>query len=232
MPTSVLLAVLAAAALLALAPALVRRYDTTERLLADRVESIARVVVRCGASSGRRRRTVPGPRPINPPTWFVLPSDLEPARSGNARPPGTGVRRRPQPLAVYRRRRVLTALGLLNLAEVGGVAFVGPGFWIGFAVSASLMLVYLIHLRFNAVRSRRERVRQARRLAAVQRQQAARMASRREALRRAAAARAVAHRDAQRLSQRYVDRSTDNRGRSVPVRGRPHQSGGHRAASF
>jgi len=33
-PTSVLLAVLAAAGLLALAPALVRRYDATERLAA------------------------------------------------------------------------------------------------------------------------------------------------------------------------------------------------------
>ncbi|MFJ6954376.1 hypothetical protein [Micromonospora aurantiaca (nom. illeg.)] len=36
MPTSVLLAVLAAAGLLALAPALVRRYDATERLVAER----------------------------------------------------------------------------------------------------------------------------------------------------------------------------------------------------
>ncbi len=35
-PTSVLLAVLAAAGLLALAPALVRRYDATERLAAER----------------------------------------------------------------------------------------------------------------------------------------------------------------------------------------------------
>ena len=54
MPTSVLLAVLAAAGLLALAPALVRRYDATERLVAERALSTARVIER-----HRRRRTVP-----------------------------------------------------------------------------------------------------------------------------------------------------------------------------
>jgi hypothetical protein len=53
-PTSVLLAVLAAAGLLALAPALVRRYDATERLAAERAQSTARVLDRT-----RRRRTVP-----------------------------------------------------------------------------------------------------------------------------------------------------------------------------
>lgn len=62
MPTSVLLAVLAAAGLLALAPALVRRYDATERLVAERALSTARVIDR-----RRRRRTVPGRRPVNLP---------------------------------------------------------------------------------------------------------------------------------------------------------------------
>ena len=47
MPTSVLLAVLAAAGLLALAPALVRRYDATERLVAERALSTARA--HCGS---------------------------------------------------------------------------------------------------------------------------------------------------------------------------------------
>jgi len=61
-PTSVLLAVLTAAGLLALAPALVRRYDATERLAAERTLSTARVIER-----ERRRRTVPGRRPVNPP---------------------------------------------------------------------------------------------------------------------------------------------------------------------
>jgi hypothetical protein len=66
-PTSVLLAVLAAAALLALAPALVRRYDATERLVAERAMSTARVLARAGTRDHRRRRTVPGRRPLNPP---------------------------------------------------------------------------------------------------------------------------------------------------------------------
>jgi len=59
-PTSVLLAVLVAAGLLALAPALVRRYDATERLDAERASSTARVLDR-----RRRRRTVPGSVPVN-----------------------------------------------------------------------------------------------------------------------------------------------------------------------
>lgn len=71
MPTSVLLAVLAAAGLLALAPALVRRYDAAERLEAERARSTARVLSRT-----RRKRTVPGRRPINPP--------LQSLRSGGA----------------------------------------------------------------------------------------------------------------------------------------------------
>jgi hypothetical protein len=66
-PTSVLLAVLAAAGLLALAPALVRRYDATERLVAERALSTARVLARAGTQPHRRRRTVPGRRPVNPP---------------------------------------------------------------------------------------------------------------------------------------------------------------------
>ncbi|UWP83584.1 hypothetical protein Dfulv_04700 [Dactylosporangium fulvum] len=67
MPTSVLLAVLAAAGLLALAPALVRRYDATERLVAERALSTARVLTR----ADRRRRTIPGRRPVNPPRIVV-----------------------------------------------------------------------------------------------------------------------------------------------------------------
>jgi hypothetical protein len=70
-PTSVLLAVLAAAGLLALAPALVRRYDATERLVAERALSTARVLARAGIQTHRRRRTVPGRRPVNPPRYVV-----------------------------------------------------------------------------------------------------------------------------------------------------------------
>lgn len=87
-PTSVLLAVLAAAALLALAPALVRRYDATERLAAERVQSTARVLDR-----KRRRRTVPGPRPLYAPRIVLaghLDEDFANAPDGAAgAPPAT-----------------------------------------------------------------------------------------------------------------------------------------------
>jgi len=80
-PTSVLLAVLAAAGLLALAPALVRRYDATERLVAERAQSTARVLQR-----RRRRRTVPGHRPVKPPRarLFTVRSAVPSPRSLNA----------------------------------------------------------------------------------------------------------------------------------------------------
>lgn len=71
MPTSVLLAVLAAAGLLALAPALVRRYDATERLVAERALSTARVLARAGVQRSRRQRTVPGRYPKNPPRAYL-----------------------------------------------------------------------------------------------------------------------------------------------------------------
>jgi hypothetical protein len=92
-PTSVLLAVLAAAGLLALAPALTRGYDATERLAAERATSTARVL-----SRRRRRRTVPGPRPINPPRFTGVlrggagaPSGVR--RGGHAEPVWSGASR-------------------------------------------------------------------------------------------------------------------------------------------
>jgi hypothetical protein len=124
---------------------------------------------------------------------------------------------------VYRRRRVLAALVLLNLSELGGVWLIGPGFWIGSAPSLSLLGAYLVHLRNRALAERRRRqtaARQAAWLAARQaelrREQARRQALRREAARRAAAARAAAQRESVRLSQRYV-------------RGRPYEA---RAAGY
>jgi hypothetical protein len=87
-PTSVLLAVLAAAALLALAPALVRRYDATERLAAERAQSTARVLDR-----KRRRRTVPGPRPLYAPRIVVAGDPADPAEyaapDADGAPPAT-----------------------------------------------------------------------------------------------------------------------------------------------
>jgi len=248
-PTSVLLAVLAAAGLLALAPALVRRYDATERLVAERALSTARVIDR-----HRRRRTVPGRRPLNPPRSVsgvpagapvsavpvspapvsavpvsVAPVSVAPRSAVPAR------RRRPHGWtmapAVNRRRRVLAALVLLNVIELVGVGLVGPGFWIGSAPSLLMLLYYLVHLRHRAVVERRQRLaaaRRAARLAARQaelrREQAQRQAARREALRRAAAARAAAQRESLRLSQRYLD--TTARG---PARGRAYEA---RAAGY
>jgi hypothetical protein len=225
-PTSVLLAVLAAAGLLALAPALVRRYDATERLVAERTLSTARVIDR-----RRRRRTVPGRRPVNPPRMFLAlaapalsfdaPAPIPAAPVSPApvsapprrrRPP---VRRRRHTPAIYRRRRVLLALVLLNASELCGVGLLGPGFWIGSAPSLFLLAAYLVHLRNRALlerRRRREAARIVARQAQLRREQERRMAVRREALRRAAAARAAAQRESVRLSQRYVARG--------PVRGR------------
>jgi hypothetical protein len=219
-PTSVLLAVLAAAGLLALAPALVRRYDATERLVAERALSTARVLARAGSQRHRRRRTIPGRRPLNPPRLVVssgvavvrpsLPSPLvvaEERRSSARRRKHRATR------AVYRRRRVLLALVLLNVAEVCGVALVSPGFWVGLAVTGTLLLAYLVHLRNRALAERRRRRAEARyaawiaaRQAAVRREQARRAAMRREAL-------------AQQLAERdRLRRDTALRGRAYEAR--------------
>jgi hypothetical protein len=290
-PTSVLLAVLAAAGLLALAPALVRRYDATERLVAERALSTARVIDR-----RRRQRTVPGRRPINPPramaramsasastvpaggpmsavpvpgvpasaaspAWpapastapvsavsgfpvsavpvsgfpvSAVPVSGFPLSARNLRrrtPYGRRPPVRAHTPAIYRRRRVLAALVLLNVIELVGVGLVGPGFSVGCALTGVLLIGYLVHLRQRAVVERRRRRAAARRAAwlaareaQVRREQARRLAARREALRRAAAARAVAQREALRLSQRYLDGSVRAR-----VRGRPYES---RAAGY
>jgi hypothetical protein len=203
-PTSVLLAVLTAAALLALAPALTRRYDATERVAAERATSTARVLNR-----RRRRRTVPGRRPINPPRFLGL-------RKGPASPrpvvKPSRPRRRP-PTALHRRRRVFLALVLLNLVELAGVALVGPGFWVGFSVSFVVLLADLVYLRRRAVRTARIRRAGRRRAQWVAAQQAAvrREHDRRAAQRSAAARRAVQQRDEARRkaalqATEYVER--------------------------
>ncbi|MER7166102.1 hypothetical protein ABT336_08515 [Micromonospora sp. NPDC000207] len=312
-PTSVLLAVLAAAGLLALAPALVRRYDATERLVAERAQSTARVLQR-----RRRRRTVPGRRPVNasralvvtltedPVTGGLAVSGARPAttahgdpdstgdgdpatagrgdpnltgrpgpaaepvsgggvgaaapvspapgstrRRGSARrakrlrsvpPSGRRAPRRPPPgrhtPAVYRRRRVLAALLLLNFVELIGVVVVGPGFWISFSVTGTLLLAYVVHLRGRAVAERRRRRQQARenawlaaRQAEVRREQARRAAARREAQRRLAAQREGVRRAAMGLDRPADLPAVANGGGSVSyrraggLRGRPYSSG-------
>lgn len=275
MPTSVLLAVLAAAGLLALAPALVRRYDATERLVAERALATARVIDR-----HRRRRTVPGRRPVNPPRTFSPASAaaspagshnsndvaaLGPARTPAGAPvsaapisavpisaapistvpisaapvssfPASGLpmrfhsgrhgRGRPHAraysTAMYRRRRVLAALILLNAIELVGVVLVGTGFAVSCAFTGILLLAYLVHLRHRALverQRRREAARHAAWLAAWQAEVRREQARRRQALREAAAARLAAQREAQQLSQRYGDRSASPR-----VRGRQYES--------
>lgn len=237
MPTSVLLAVLAAAGLLALAPALVRRYDAAERLEAARAQSTARVLPRT-----RRPRTVPGRRPINPSRKVPVPtlrSASFPVQDGRVGRPGGGQghdrrerrlsaappwspsrsvpsrsiaprsapparrppRRRYSP-AIYRRRRVLAALVLLNVVKLAGVVMVGPGFWVGFAVTGTLLLAYLVHLRGLALADQRRRRAEARRRAWLAAQQALvrREQQRRAAARRAAARRMAAQRERLRRS--------------------------------
>jgi hypothetical protein len=331
-PTSVLLAVLAAAGLLALAPALVRRYDATERLVAERAQSTARVLQR-----RRRLRSVPGRRPINRGRQRVVtlrtpvpaPSGDKPgpdgldavdrtgawgidpsagaavggsagaadgravpsggrAASSRGRPAATGGRAtatggrvvasggrsgggsaavgrqrrvglravprrgrrsaRPQAHrhtpAVVRRRRVFAALLLLNLVELVGVATVGPGFWIGFSVTGTLLLVYLVHLRNRAIADRRRQRIQAReaawlaqRQAEVRREQARRAAVRREAQRRLAAQREAVRRAAMGLDREpagdlpavaggTVAGSVSYRRRGAGLRGRAYEAGG------
>ena len=245
MPTSVLLAVLAAAGLLALAPALVRRYDATERLAAERALSTARVL-----SRHRRRRTVPGRRPVNLPRQVVVtvPAPVSaPPSSGpkrqlrlvtGRRPPRRAALQRHTP-AVVRRRRVFAALLLLNMIELTGVLAVGPGFWIGFAVTGSLLAVYLVHLRNKALADRRRRrieARQAAWLAArqaeVRREQARRAAERREAQRRM-----DAHKEGVRRAAMGLDRDPSelpaavgggsvSYRRSGGLRGRAYEAGG------
>lgn len=236
MPTSVLLAVLAAAGLLALAPALVRRYDATERLVAERAQSTARVLQR-----RRRRRTVPGRRPVNQPRALVVtlaedaatgnlgvPVSAPPAPARRAAPPAgrrpgrlravppaaRQARRRPprhHTPAVYRRRRVLAALLLLNFVELVGVIVVSPGFWISFSVTAGLLLVYVVHLRRRALAERRRRRLRAREAAwlAARQAEVRREQARRAAARREAQRRLAAQREAVRRTAMGLDRPTD-----------------------
>ncbi|WP_239088015.1 divisome protein SepX/GlpR [Planosporangium mesophilum] len=230
-PTSVLLAVLAAAGLLAFAPALVRRYDATERLVAERALSTARVLARIGGQTHRRRRTVPGRRPINPPR-FVVPRmaggvGVSSAAEGSpSDPPRQPIKRAPKhlrhPRAVYRRRRVFAALVLLNLVELVGVVVVGPGFWISAGFTGLLLVAYTAHLRNRAMLEQRRRRAEARyaawvaaRQAAVRREQARRAAARRELLRQQLLEREEARREAARVAGQSAVRGRAYEARAV-----------------
>lgn len=215
MPTSVLLAVLAAAGLLALAPALVRRYDATERLIAERALSTARVLER-----KRKPRTVPGRRPVNPPSWLA-PAPLHVVRDHERAAP-----RKPKLRpAVYRRRQVLAALVLLNLVQLVGVALVGPGFWISFSVTFAMLALYLGHLRGQALRMARRRRAEARQTAWLLEQQAqVRLAQERRALARREAARLLEEELALAAAEEQRVTTISYRPRSG-VRGKAYEAG-------
>ncbi|WP_020525918.1 divisome protein SepX/GlpR [Catelliglobosispora koreensis] len=192
MPTSVLLAVLAAAGLLALAPALVRRYDATERLIAERALSTARVISR----RRRRQRTIPGRRLVNPPAWLAAA-----APSAVPLPPSRVPRKPALRPSVFRRRQVLASLLLLNLVQLIGVALVGPGFWISASVTAAMLVLYLGHLRGQALRMARRRRAEAR--------QAAWLAEQQARVRLAQEQRAEARREAARILEEELQRARE-----------------------
>jgi hypothetical protein len=140
-------------------------------------------------------------------------------------------------MAVYRRRRVLSALVLLNAVELVGVFVVGPGFWVSVAVTLTLLVVYVVHLRNRALVDRRARRRAQRhaawlaaRQAEVRRAQALRAAERREAQRRL-----IAQRESVRRAAMGLDRPRDlppaaqgsvSYRRAGGLRGRPYEAGG------
>jgi hypothetical protein len=122
---------------------------------------------------------------------------------------------RRRPTALHRRRRVFLALVLLNLIELAGVVLVGPGFWIGFSVSFTVLVADLVYLRQRALaaaRARRARMRRARWVAqeqaAVRREHDRRASARAAALREAAVSRDTARRSSLRdsSSSDYVER--------------------------
>jgi hypothetical protein len=161
------------------------------------------------------------------------------ARPTAGRRPAPARRRRPKRRyapAVYRRRRVLAALVLLNLAELSGVVIAGPGFWSGFSVTAALLTGYVVHLRNLAIVDRRRQRAEAReaawlaaRQAEVRREQARRAAARREIQRRLAEQREAVRRAAQghRSSSAGggVTSASYSYRRAGGVRGRPYQAG-------
>lgn len=95
---------------------------------------------------------------------------------------------------------MFAALLLLNAVELVGIAAVGPGFWVGFMVTATLLLAFVVHLRNLALADRRRRRAEARRRAwlAEQHAEVRREQERRAAHRRAAARRAAGQRESLR----------------------------------
>ncbi|HEX2144721.1 MAG TPA: hypothetical protein VHG10_09455 [Glycomyces sp.] len=178
MPASVLLALLAATALLALTPALVRRYDPDERMIADRASSDARVLDREGHRPPlpASHQTVdlggtdpPIKEPIEGQDFPAQANSREWERRGTRR--GDSVRldsdesytgedpdmheqaRLRQLRAEWwrrRHRRILYVLIALTVLELVGVGIAGPGFWIGAGLSMLALGGYVYFLRDRA----------------------------------------------------------------------------------
>ena len=206
MPTSVLLAVLAAAGLLALAPALVRRYDATERLVGG-----AGAVDGAGAAApppAPYRARTPTGQPRRRSSWLRAalagrsapvsgrPTARPPAAAGSPggrraaagrRPPAT-----PRPSSAA--AAVFAGPAAAQLIELVGVAArSAPASGSASRSPARCSRVYLVHLRNRALAGPApaphrgpEAAWLAARQAEVRREQARRAAARREAQRRLA----------------------------------------------
>jgi hypothetical protein len=189
-----------------------------------------------------------GPRPSSRrPSLSVVPRSAVPYTLRGA----TGGRTRARP-AVYRRRRVLAALAFFNAVELVGVFFVGPGFWIGFGASFTLLMLYIGHLRGRALTEQRRRreefldalwleeqqaeVRQAQRRRAEARREAARLLQeelvrQRALLQAALSATPSVEADLPRavggpvLSYRPSQRGAPVQAPASRVRGRPYHAG-------
>jgi hypothetical protein len=126
---------------------------------------------------------------------------------------------------------------LLNLVELIGVIAVGPGFWVSFAVTGTLLAAYTVHLRNRTLDERRRRRVEAReaawlaaRQAEVRREQARRAAARREAQRRLAAQRESLRRSALGVDRPDLPAAASGGGsvsyrRAGGLRGRQYQAG-------
>ena len=174
MPASVLLALLAATSLLALTPALVRRYDPDERMIADRAASNARVLAREAPRPDRPApHFIPGftesdeaealpPEPRGPARWERRGGRrgesvrLEADQSVTGEDPEMRETARIRELRAawwrQRHRRILYVLIALTLVELIGVVVAGPGFWIGAGLAAVLLGAYVYFLRSRAKR--------------------------------------------------------------------------------
>ncbi|WP_051392872.1 hypothetical protein [Glycomyces arizonensis] len=174
MPASVLLALLVATSLLALTPALVRRYDPDERMIADRAASDGRVLTRepHRPEPDRDAPDEPGETPAPGPVGVP---EASPGRERRGSGRGESVRlevdqsvtgedpemsetaRLRQMRAEWwrrRHRRILYVLIALTLLELLGVVVAGPGFWLGAGIALVVLGAYVYFLRARAKQRR------------------------------------------------------------------------------